>query len=368
VSGSVEPLPVPVLDLEQASLPESKSDYQETVRYIPLETSRDVIIDKRRRVVYYSDSKIVVVNEQKGDIFIFDGQGKIISHFNHRGPGPEEYRNLFIRSGTAAVYDDINREIFVMIERTRCCNVYSEEGRFLRTLNFPKNRQYREAYSYDSETLLAYNANTDTDSAYIFLSKKDGRELSCIDIPLKKRLSNIFTWMRADGIQMSIAGSQRQQLLKDGDDFILAEMSSDTLYRFTRDKRLVPILVYTPSVHDSETPVTFQPLKVTDKCVFGYKYVLDLSENAPQINAILLTYDLEKRQVFKGPASPNMDFYVASLDVPNTDLPAGLHVLNGFPDWILRDFERGELEGKIKEVAENLDGDDNPVVQVIKFK
>jgi hypothetical protein len=368
VSDSVEPLPVPVLDLGQASLPENEDNYEETVRYIPLETNGDVIIDKRRRILYCSDSRIVVVNEMKGDVFVFDGQGKIVSHFNHRGPGPEEYLNLQIHIyGTVAVYDEINREIFVMESRGRC-NVYSEEGRHLRTFDFPKNKQYREAYSFDSETLLAYDANTDTDSAYVFLSKKDGRALSRIDIPLKRRLSNTNRRVMPNGRLLTTSGIPRQQLLKDGDDLILAEMSSDTLYRFTRDKRLIPILVYTPSVHDSETPVTFQPLKVTGKCVFGFKYVFDLSEKAPQPNAVSLIYDLEKRQTFQLKGSPDMDYYVSGYNVSNTDLPAGLLIQNGFPDRILEDLEKGELSGKIKEVAEKLDGDDNPVIQVIKFK
>jgi hypothetical protein len=350
-------------------MPGNEGNYEETVRYIPLETNGDVIIDKRRHILYCSDSRIVVVNEMEGDVFVFDGQGKIVSHFNHRGQGPEEYLNLQIHIyGTVAVYDEINREIFVMESRGRC-NVYSEEGHHLRTFDFSKNKQYREAYSFDSETLLAYDANTDTDSAYVFLSKKDGRVLSRIDIPLKRRLSNTSSRMISNGKQLTTFGLPRQQLLKDGDDYILAEMSSDTLYRFTRDKRLIPILAYTPSMHDSKMLVAFQPLKVTDKCVFGFKYVFDLSEKASQSpKTIVLIYDLEKRQAFNYKGSPDMDYYVSGYNVSNTDLPAGLFIQNGFSDRILKDLEKGELSGKIKEVAEKLNEDDNPVIQVIKFK
>jgi hypothetical protein len=361
--------PLPVFDLGQASWPRNESDFEETVRYIPLETNEDVIIDEKRRILYFSDSRIVVLNEKKGDVFVFDGQGKIVSHFNHRGQGPGEYWNLQIHPyGTVAVYDEINREIFVLEYKRGNCNVYSEDGRHLRTFEFPKNKQYREAYSFDSETLLAYDANTETDSAYVFLSKKDGRALSRIDIPLKKRLSNTDSRRVSDGWMLATIGLPRQQLLKDGNDFILAEISSDTLYRFTRDKRLIPILAYTPSVHDSKTPVAFQPFKVTDKCVFGFKYVFDLSENPQPPRVFALIYDLEKRQTFEWKGSPGIEFYVGGYDASNTDLPAGLYLQNGFPDWILKVLKKDELSGKLKEVVEKLKEDDNPVIQVIKFK
>jgi hypothetical protein len=96
--------------------------------------------------------------------------------------------------------------------------------------------------------------------------------------------------------------------------------------------------------------------------------VFDLSEKAPQPNAVSLIYDLEKHQTFQLKGSPDMDYYVSGYNVSNTDLPAGLLIQNEFPDRILEDLEKGELSGKIKEVAEKLDGDDNPVIQVIKFK
>jgi hypothetical protein len=366
--------PVPVFDLAQDSYPKIEEGFEETVKYIPLETRDDVLISERRRVIYYSDNRIVMTNEDS-DVFIFDGSGKIVSHFNRRGEGPQEYLTLrMLLNGSTVVYDEPNREIFVM-ESIGRCNVYSEDGKYLRTFRYPKSKQYREAYSFDKESLLAIDYNIDTDSVYVFLSKKDGSVLSCIDIPLQKRIPTTHQRPMGEGGVFS-ASITTQQLLKDGDDFILAELSSDTIYRFTSDKRLIPILAMTPSKQqDNEKYIFFQPLKVTEKYVFGYKYVFDFSQiketDPPRgFKTVNLIYDMEKRQAFNSSNSPDMDYYVQHItrEVYYTDLPANLFVRNGFPDGILRDLEKGEVEGKLKEVAEKLDPDDNPVIQVIKFK
>jgi hypothetical protein len=351
--------PTPTLDLARESYPKAKKAYRETVKFIPLETRDEVSVDKRRRIIYFSDKRIVVTNEIKGDVFVFDGEGKIVSHFNRLGEGPEEYLRLTMAYyNSVVVYDEVNREIFVM-ERIGRCQVYSEEGKYLRTFHFPENKQYREAYSYDNESLLALDVNTETDSAYVFISKTDGHLLSCIDIPIGKRRSNRHKIQSSKGpvtIKLPV-----QQLLRDGEDFILAEMSSDTIYRFTRDKRLIPILALTPSKQKSETPVYFQVLKVSGKCISGMKFVFELGTNP---TTTMLTYDLEKGQAFED-NSPEYSISGITGSMYYTDLPANLYVLNGFPDKILKDLENGKLKGEIKEIAEKMNPKDNPVIQLI---
>jgi hypothetical protein len=169
-----QPTVLPVIDLNATFPKWEKADMAE-LEYIPLETRKDVLIDKFKRFVYISENRIIMVNPSIGDIFVFDGQGKIVSHFNRRGNGPGEYP----RSYGLMIYDEPNREIFLFYYNR--CLVYSEDGSYLRTLDIPQTKNYAEAYSFDNESLLAFDSNVETDSVYVFLSKKDGSVLSCIN-------------------------------------------------------------------------------------------------------------------------------------------------------------------------------------------
>ena len=356
-----------VIDLDQSSFPKCIEDnYNEFVRYIPLETNKDVLIEQSSRLVYFSEERIIMINNRQGDVFVFDGNGKILSFFNRMGSGPEEYKKLL---SSEVIYDPFNREIFVM-EREHC-HVYSENGNYLRDLLYPRRKEYTEAYSFDKETLLVFDANTLTDSAFVLISKKDGKILSCINLHLKNRISNQLVVSR-EGNRVNIRiGVQKQQLIKDGENFILAEISSDTIYKFTKDRQLIPLLTRKPSVHeygDNNPFKVFQPIKVTDKIIFGFFYKQNLL-NPERPESFSLLYDLDKHQPFDFSSSMEEDFIGGFSSRERTDLPANLFVLRNFPDLILERIEDGKLQGqKIKELAKNLKDEDNPVIQVIRFK
>ena len=88
---SVSERGLPVIDLTQINHPLIEEQFMELVGYVTLETREDILIDRGRRLVHFSDKRIVMINFRFGDIFVFDGSGKIISSFNRMGPGPHEY-------------------------------------------------------------------------------------------------------------------------------------------------------------------------------------------------------------------------------------------------------------------------------------
>lgn len=356
---------IPIIDLGKNSYPKFSGEYAELVKFIPLETTDEVIIDMRRQLLYFSDNRIVMLNNVKGDIFIFDGNGKIVSHFNHKGQGPEEYLNL----SAAMAYDEANREIFIWdrVSNRRRCQVYSEKGKYLRSFYFPANKQYTHAYSFDNESLIAFDSNVETDSVYVLMSKKDGKILSCINIPLGKRISNYKT-VTVEGRRAVQSGVRKQQLLKNGDDFILAEISADTIYKFTKNKQLIPLFARTPGVHKNEGDdawLLFQPLKVTNNYVWGFKYIHDFQST----NNISIIYDVKKQQVFED--TDESIEYIGGYSVFDAapDLPADIFVINSFPSQIMDGIEESKLKNlKIKELAGKLHEEDNPVLQVLKFR
>lgn len=73
--------------------------------------------------VVVSESLIVFHSFQRGDFWVFDGAGKPISAFNHKGNGPEDYLNLF-----GVVYDEAAKELF-LAEKNKV-KVFDTQGRF----------------------------------------------------------------------------------------------------------------------------------------------------------------------------------------------------------------------------------------------
>ena len=99
---------------------------------MPLETTKDVVLDRIARIGYVSEKYILVIESSRGNIYLFDRNGKIVSHFNHKGPGPEEYQIV-----SFAVFDEKNEEIFVFDTVTSRILVYSIAGKYRRTLKYP---------------------------------------------------------------------------------------------------------------------------------------------------------------------------------------------------------------------------------------
>ncbi len=79
--------------------------------YIPLETNKEVLLDRSARIFHVSDSKILVTNKIRGEVFIFDMDGKAVSVFNVKG-------GLGVVLITFVVYDEPNNEVFVLDMKT----------------------------------------------------------------------------------------------------------------------------------------------------------------------------------------------------------------------------------------------------------
>ena len=124
------------------------------IEYIPLETTDDVLLGQISLVSYISDNYILVYDLMRGDIFVFNRNGKIISHFNRIGQGGEEYTRI---GGAGVIFDEKNEEIFVGTNMTNRILVYSVSGEYKRTLKYSADLAIWEAYNFDDETLLVYH-------------------------------------------------------------------------------------------------------------------------------------------------------------------------------------------------------------------
>lgn len=105
------------------------------------------MFDKVAKVIYVSDTRIIVINQNQGDIFVFGRNGKILSGFNHKGQGPEEYTYL-----NNVVYDEENKEIFISTWNKFL--VFSEDGQYKRTLQTFVADAWLDLYNFDNENII----------------------------------------------------------------------------------------------------------------------------------------------------------------------------------------------------------------------
>ena len=367
---------IPVIDLTK-DYPEKEFIANETDKeYIPLETTNDVLIDRYFSIDYVSDKRIVGRNVMRGDIFIFDGNGKVVSFFNHKGGSNNEYTYP-----EAVVFDEKAKEIFVSdISQKNRCLVYSENGKYLRQFNYQNSSRFKIFYDFDAQTLLAYLAydehrqkfsmdNINQKTPYIFLSKKDGSVVSRLDdLSFTKRLSNIREFYLGEGrLNLMMIGISNN--MQYGQEFMIADMSSDTVFVLTQDKKLTPLFVRTPSVFADENKLTTLVVHFkTDNYLFFSTLTYDWDEinariNRRQFNFTFprkeFAYDLRTGQVYHVKEM----FSVGTVDVYGK---AAVNLINA--DNLIDRLEEGTLEGKLKQVAQKIDADDNPVVEIIKYK
>ena len=102
------------------------------IEYIPLESNSDVLLTFPS-IKYLSDKYIVAINGSRGDIFTFGRDGKIVSHFNKRGRGPQEYNTIH-----SIAFDEKAEEFYISDPSSSDSKiqVYSKEGDYLRSLRF----------------------------------------------------------------------------------------------------------------------------------------------------------------------------------------------------------------------------------------
>ena len=367
----------PVLDFNE-NYPEREFSLDDAGwDYIPLETTPEALADRDFNLRYVSDSRIVGINRSRGDVLIFGRDGKVISSFNNRGSSGIDYQSLRL-----FVYDEVNKEIFIAdaLSLNRCV-VYSEDGQFLRQFYFPEGSWIGDLYNFNDTTLLAYNgfrpASSDSDdealktnqkTPYVFISKKDGSFISRVDLSFPERLSDAYVEFPLENTmrQIRIGYSHRRE--KYDDEFVIADFSSDTIYLLTQDKNLKPLFVRKPSVFSrTQFHTIVLPHFKTDKHLFIYA----LTYNMPRV--VELTERGENTSEAMEMPEFVLDLQTGEFFKPKGKFPAGRRYLEApantsveliGADWLVERLKAGRLDGKLKQVAETLKEEDNPVVQI----
>ena len=337
------------------------------VEYITLETTDEFLT--QGYVVDIGKEIILVRNRiDDGDIFLFDrktGQG--IRKFNRQGQGPEEYARIL-----SPVLDEDNGEIFIRDMANRML-VYDLYGNFKRSFKFANDAGYSDVFDYDKGNLICYdgsdyyNVGEDRSKAYhVIISKQDGNVIREILIPFE----TIKTLVVRQGDYTS--ATMMQQIIPNHGNWILVDTSSDTVYNYMpNDHKLIPFLVRTPSIHLMDPEVFLSMGILTDRYSFMIteKNVFDF-ETGRGFPSSQLLYDKMENVIFECTVY-NGDYTIKRpLSVTTRPINheiASSQILEAFR--LVESYEKGELkDGKLKEIAANLDEEDNPVIMLVKYK
>jgi hypothetical protein len=340
------------------------------VEYIPLETTDDFLT---QGVVMAVSTEIILVKNRfnDGDLFVFDRKnGKGLRKINRRGQGPEEYLSI-----SEIVLDEDNNEMFVIDNGGRKILVYDLYGNFKRSFNVTGADFYVNTYNYDQDHLISHIRGFNIDdytsiahSCHIIISKHDGSITREISIPFDEIKNQVVRWGEDYAMPMPAA---TYQIIPNHGSWVLMETSSDTVYHYAPDDNItIPFIVRTPSIHSMNPPEIFLiPSMLTDSYYFFRTLKLEWDSTTGRgFPAPELMYDKRVNTIFK-PKVYNGDFsnqrlYMGSKPV-NHEIAAS-HIVEAYQ--LVEAYEKGELKGRLKEIAAEMDSEDNPVIMLVKHK
>jgi hypothetical protein len=155
--------------------------------------------------------------------------------------------------------------------------------------------------------------------------------------------------------------------LKCGNEFIIVNRSSDTLFLLTQDKKLTPLFVRTPSVYAENQVISIaisfktHTYLVFETLTFNFdeatKQILNRQPFAPPTR--IFAYNIQTHKLFninKGNTGQKVDILGKS------------EVILHKADLLVDRLEKGELDGKLKQIAQKIDAEDNPIIEIIRDK
>ena len=336
------------------------------VEYIPLETNDEFV--NQGYVQAVGEKYIIVSNYRKdGDIFVYNRNGKAIRKINHKGQGGKEY--ISFRTITL---DEENNELFVNDHYAKKIVVYDLEGNFKRSFkqnDKGKSLFYWEIFNYDKENLICYD-ELNEEIPFLLISKQDGSITKEIKVPFKEKKVFIQLLKYEGGIRTAGPGNYSRITPFKGN-WILLEPSSDTIYTLMPDCSLRPFIAKTPPVH-TMNPEFYLILKlVSDRYYFmeSIKNVYDFKkeEGFPKTYFV---YDTQEKDffsyiIYNGDYSYKRELYMVMFTPINAkgELWATIDAFE-----LCRDYEKGKLKGKLKDIAAKLGEDDNRVIMLVKPK
>ena len=337
------------------------------VEYIPLETNDEFVCGNFVRAV--GRNHVVVTNRSNdGNIYVFDRKGRALRKINRKGQGGEEYNGL-----SSIVLDEDNNELFINDSYSNKIQVYDLKGNFKRKLSTNKDFLFVDMYNFDEEHLICHDSFNDNSTvafhagqSFMLISKLDGSISKEIQIPYEEKKSIVIKTPKDEktGMYSVFMPSSVFPIVPYFDDYVLDEISADTIYSYSSNNTMKPLIVRTPPIC-SMAPERFLLLSLlTDRY-----YFMEIIEKKRLFPFSNIVYDRQEKalfsyKVYNSDYTDEEEAFLKSVPL-NREIPS-CQYLEAYK--LVEDYEGGRLKGKLKEVAAKLDSEDNPVIMLIKHK
>jgi hypothetical protein len=340
------------------------------IEYVPLEANDDFI---NQGIVLTIGKKFILVRNKinDGNIFIYDRTGKAIRKINRKGQGHEEY--LYYND---IVLDENNNEIFIN-NLTGKILVYDLYGNFKRSVKYSESAEYLNIFNYDKDNLICYDNSVygkdgeerGSQSYHLIISKQDGLVNREIYIPFQKIKSQMIKLHIDLKESPSTMYSSNHSIIPYQGNWVLVELSSDTLYKYFPDNQLMPFIVRAPSIQTMDTEVFLFLHVITERYYFmkTVKKEFDFTTNRgwPSSNLI---YDVKEKKIYEYTISNDDISRPIDLWLSCGENDEIAHWRKIEANFLVETYKKGELKGRLKEIAATLDEDSNPVIMLVKHK
>jgi len=351
------------------------------VEYIVLETNDEFVTNGF--IKYIGKDIIVATNTgMLGDIHIFDRNGKGLRKINRRGQGPEEYT-----STSHLIVDEDENEMAIVCIFQQKVLIYDLYGNFKRRFdhNILENGMKVHGYlgNFDRDHFICQMNDGDMVNGvytgyrnnFFIISKKDGSIAEEIYIPFhEKKFDSVVA---PDGSRPFSAYPSSRRLIPYRNNWIVNDISSDTIYCVMPDYSLVPFIARTPPIQSIHTEVYLYPGVLTSRYCFMQtvkrEYNFSTNTGWPRID---LVYDRQENEIFEYVVY-NDDFLnkrpvKLSAEISNLTYPFQSNDISFFSAIeafeLVDAYKEGQLKGKLKEIAAGLDAEDNRVIMIAKYK
>ena len=342
------------------------------VDYVVLETKDEFL---NQGIVEAVGKQIIIVRNivRDGDIFIYDRNGKALRKINRMGQGSEEYTNI-----NRIVLDEDNEEMFV--NDSKKIVVYDMYGKFKRSFN----SSYGNMNSFDRESFICHDTSFDIDvedtgkPPFVIISKQDGSIIKEIRPACQQKRPRTVTIRRNDmTVQAYSSNFPFTSVIPWRESWILTVYSNDTVFSYYPDHRMTPLMVRTPSIQSGNPEAFLSPGILTERYWFlqTEKTEFETTGTTPADIRVFwpttyLVYDRQESAIY--------EYTVINDDFPNqlninmirnsaaNDEIAFQRKIEAYQ--LVESYEKGELKGRLKEIAAELDAEDNPVIMLVKYK
>jgi hypothetical protein len=365
-----------------ASYPQKELILQDflDVEYIPLETSDEFITTAHIQAIGKDIMlfRNAIRRASNGDIFIFDRKGKALRKINRVGQNDEEYTNIY-----EIVLDEDKGEMFVNDLFIRKVFVYDLFGNFKQSFRHRNDLLFNRTGNFDRDHLIGHDSYFDFNNGVIdkkkncfwIISKQDG---SVKEIPILYKEQKSITLLQRDvnGRIVNDRTIYNRELIQYRDSWILVQVSADTIYSYSLDHTMKPFIVRTPSVQSMNPEIFLFPGVLTNRYYFmqtvkkEYDFVADTG--FPNTD---LVYDRQENAIYecivynddftyKKPMS--LVFEIPMFSIINSNEIAFMKRLEA-PD-LVEAYGKGQLKGRLAEIAAGLDEESNAVIMLAKYK